>query len=241
MTEQSNVPMMPGGPEPFYQVWMRALTRPNEQTYIDLAASPNARAGTAYLWYFLGSLVSFLLASFVQGAMMSQMMQQFAPEAGQQFDPSLFGSSLIASLCGAPIGAAVSTLFFAIGVMIVQWIAKMFGGRGTPDQLAYTLSAVLTPFLFISGVLTLLGAVPYVGLCFSLISGLAGLYVLVLEVMAVKGVNQFGWGAAIGSLFIPILVIGFVCGCLVVGMFMILGPAIGDVFSGINQSLQSVP
>ena len=117
----------------------------------------------------------------------------------------------------------------------------MFGGRGNFTQLAYVLSAILSPFLLLSSVLTLLSAIPFVGLCFSLVSMLAGLYVLVLEIMAVKGVNQFGWGAAIGSLFIPGLVVGFVCGCLVIGSLMALGPIIGNVFSGINQSLQGVP
>jgi hypothetical protein len=33
----------------------------------------------------------------------------------------------------------------------------------------------------------------------------------------------------------------FVCGCLVIGSLMVMGPAIGDVFSQMNQSLQGVP
>ena len=149
--------------------------------------------------------------------------------------------TLITAVCGAPVLAVIGVLFFALGTAIVQWIAKMFGGRGNFTQLAYVLSAILSPFLLLSSVLTLLSAIPFVGLCFSLVSMLAGLYVLVLEIMAVKGVNQFGWGAAIGSLFIPGLVVGFVCGCLVIGSLMALGPIIGNVFSGINQSLQGVP
>ena len=50
MNEQSNMPVMSATPEPFYQVWIKALTRPSEQTYAELAASPNAKANTAYLW-----------------------------------------------------------------------------------------------------------------------------------------------------------------------------------------------
>ena len=42
---------------------------------------------------------------------------------------------------------------------------------------------------------------------------------------------------AVGSVLLPGLVIGFVCGCLVIAILMLLGPAIGDVFSTINQSL----
>ncbi len=240
MSDQSNVPMTSAGPEPFYQVWLKALTRPNEQTFVDLAASPNAKAGTAYLWYFIASIVQFIMASLVQGAILRQLMQEFAPSEARQFGGG-FGSTLIGAICGAPVAAVVSTIFFAIGVAIVQWIARMFGGRGTTDKLAYTLASVAAPALILGGLLTLLGAIPYVGLCFSAISVGLGFYVLYLEVAAVKGVNQFGWGAAAGSLFIPGLVIAFVCGCLVIGGLALMGPAIGDVLSQINQSLQSVP
>jgi len=41
--------------------------------------------------------------------------------------------------------------------------------------------------------------------------------------MAVKGVNRFGWGEAVGSVFIPGLVIGLLCCCLVGGIFAIAG------------------
>jgi hypothetical protein len=238
MNEPSNAPIMTPPPERtgWLPVWTRALTQPREETFTALAASPNAKARTGYLWYFLGSLVSILLASLVQGAVMGPMMEQFGLDSSQ-FGSGEIGTILITAICGAPIGAVVSTAFFAIGVLIVQWIAGMFGGRGTNDQLVYTMSAILTPYLFISGLLTLLTAIPYVGFCFGLVSALAGIYILVLEVMAVKGVNQFGWGPAIGSLFIPVLVIGFLCACLIAGAFLLLGPVVGNVFDSINQSL----
>jgi len=242
MNEQSNMPVMSATPEPFYQVWIKALTRPSEQTYAELAASPNAKANTAYLWYFVAALVQFFFVSLVQGAVMKRTLEQMGGGQYGQFNSGGgIAGTLITAVCGAPVLAVIGVLFFALGTAIVQWIAKMFGGRGNFTQLAYVLSAILSPFLLLSSVLTLLSAIPFVGLCFSLVSMLAGLYVLVLEIMAVKGVNQFGWGAAIGSLFIPGLVVGFVCGCLVIGSLMALGPIIGNVFSGINQSLQGVP
>ncbi|HEY2980560.1 MAG TPA: YIP1 family protein [Anaerolineales bacterium] len=239
MTDQSNLPVMAGAAEPFYQTWMKALTRPSEQTFAAMAASPNAKASTAYLWYFLAALVSFFLTSLVQGALMRQMIQDLGDSG--QFDSGGVGGGLIGVVCGAPIGAAISTLFFGIIVAVVQWIAKMFGGKGTADQLAYTLAAILAPYSIVAGLLALLGAIPTVGFCFGLVSLGFLAYVIVLEVMAVKGVNQFGWGEAIGSLFIPILAVALLCACLVGAVFMLAGPAIGDVFSQINQSLQNAP
>jgi Yip1-like protein len=218
MDEQSNAPLpapaAPGGMAGWFSVWMAAVTKPYEQTFAEMAASPNAKATTAYIWVFLGSLVSFFLASLVQGVAMRQLMQQYGME--NQFGSGGIGTRLITIVCGAPISAVISVVLFAVVVGIIQFLAKSFGGRGTFDQLAYTFAAIYTPFTLLSGVLTLLSAIPYVGYCFTFISLLALLYVLALQVMAVKGVNQFGWGQAAGSYFLPVLVL---CCCLAVVAF----------------------
>ncbi len=240
MNDQMNTPMssMPsgGGPTPFYQVWINALTKPNEQTFADIANSGNAKATTAYLWIFIGSLVQIFLSALVQSAAMRRLLEQ-AGGSGNQLGGGGIATRLIGAICGAPVGAVIVTLFFAIGIFIIQWIAKMFGGKGTPDQLAYAMASIAAPYSIIAGVFALFGAIPFVGLCFSIILGIAGLYILVLQVMAIKGVNQFGWGQAIGSLFIPGVVIGIFCGCLAFGAVALLGPAIRNAFNQINQSL----
>ena len=229
MNDQMNAPMssMPsgGGPIPFYQVWINALTKPNEQTFADIANSPNANARTAYIWIFVASLVQFFFTALVQGAMMQSLLDQ-AGGSGSQLGGNGIVARLVGVVCGAPIGALIVTLFFALGMYIVQWIAKMFGGTGTSDQLAYAMASIAAPYSIVAGLFTLLGAIPLVGLCFSVILAIAGLYILVLEVMAVKGVNKFGWGQAIGSLFIPGLVIAVFCGCLAFGLSALLVPLI---------------
>ena len=238
MNEQPNTPMSapsPGGISSWFSVWMKAMTKPGEQTFASLATSGNAKASTAYLWVFIGSLVNIFLASLVQGETTRRMLQQFGLDA-----PAGGGgivNLLVTAVCGAPIGAVIVVIGFAILTGIVQWIAKMFGGKGTFDQLAYGFAAILTPVYLVSGVLSLLSAIPFVGLCFSILSLILFLYVLFLEVAAVKGVNQFGWGQAAGSVFIPLIVI-FCCVFVgVFGMRTLLGPKIGDTFSSINNSL----
>ena len=216
MDEQSNAPMPvpPSGMASWFPVWIAAVTKPKEQTFVELANSSAAKATTAYIWVFIGSLVSTFLASLVQNATMRQMMQQYGMNS--QFGNGGVGSRLITVICGAPIAAVVSVIIFAVVVGIVQFLAKSFGGRGTFDQLAYTFAAIYAPFALVSGVLALLSAIPYVGYCFTFISLLALLYVLALQVMAVKAVNQFGWGQAAGSFFLPVLVL---CCCLAVAAF----------------------
>jgi hypothetical protein len=225
----------PAGVSAWLSTWREAITRPNEQTFARIAQSPQAKSTTALLWIFLTSLLSSFLASLVQGVMVRQLLQN------SDFGVDQFGAGaanpLVATICGAPIAAVISTVLFAVFVGIVQLVAKMFGGRGTFDQLAYAIGAIVAPFYLVSGLLTLLSAIPYVGLCFGLLSLVALLYVVALEVTAVKGVNQFGWGQAAGSVLLPLL--GFFC-CLaavVAGLVSVLGPVFQDVIDQINPTL----
>ena len=230
-----NAPIMPAGSTSIFQTWINALTKPNEQTYSEIAASPNAKASTAYLWVFLSSIVTSLISLIVQGATVRERLAQSGVGANQLGNG--FGGVLITLLCGTPIIAVIGTVVFAIFLAIVQWIAKMFGGKGTFDQMAYTFASISVPYSLVSSVFILLSAIPYVGGCFNIILGIAGLYILFLEIMAVKGVNQFGWGAAVGSLLIPVLVVGLLCCCLFAALGTLIGPAVGNIFSTINQSL----
>ena len=213
MNELPSEPAREVAPDSVFQIWTRALTKPSEHTYAALASSPRAKATTAYLWMFVASLIQFLLSSLVQ----RQMMDNFRLYG---FDVSGLGQRggisaiLVSLICVAPILAALSTLVFAVMVAIVQWLARMFGGTGTNDQLAYTMAAIAAPVAILSGILSLLGAIPYAGLCFGLLGFLVGIYLLVLQIMAVKGVNQIGWGGALGAYFIPVLVLGFICACI---------------------------
>lgn len=236
MSDQlSNAPITPAAPPSIFQTWINALTRPNEQTYRDIAASPNAKATTAYLWMFISSIVTSIITLIIRGATIRDRFSQSGLSTDQV--GTGIGGILVALICVVPILAAIGTLFFAIGVAIIQWIAKMFGGTGTFDQMAYTFAAISVPYSLVSAVFILLSAIPYVGGCFNIILGIAGLYILVLEILAVKGVNQFGLWPAIGSLFIPGLVVGLFCCCIFAALGAALGPAIGNVFSTINQSL----
>ena len=230
MNEQPGTPMLPppSGVSDWIATWRDAITKPSEQTYLRIALSPNAKTSTALLWVFLGSLVNFLLASLVQGRLMSQMMQN----SGLDFEglPAGTGGELLTAICGAPIGALISVAFFALGVGVFQLIARMFGGRGTFEQLAYTLAAIVTPFYFVSGALTLLSAIPYVGACFGIIGFIAGLYVLFLEITAVKGVNQFGWGQAAASVLLPVFVVACCVAVGVISVFSLLAPEFAEIF-----------
>jgi len=126
-------------------------------------------------------------------------------------------------------------------VAIIQWIAKLFGGTGNYEKLLYAFAAITVPFTIVSSLFVLLGVIPFVGICTGVISFGLSIYALVLQVMAVKAINRFGWGQAAGSVLMPGCVVFILCACVVIGGLMLMGPMIGNVFSGINQSLQLAP
>jgi hypothetical protein len=246
----SNAPIMESRPGPagWLPVWIRAVTQPNEQTFVDITEHPDATSKTAFIWIFIAGTVTTLVSGLIQAILLAVgiMPQTYPgmeelPGGGADMLPFVAGSSLVSTICAAPIAGVISVIGFAIGVAIIQWIAKMFGGTGTFDKLAYGIAAISVPLSLVSMLLTPLNVVPYLNYCTILLTFVFTIYALYLQVLAVKAVNRFGWGAALGSVFIPSLVIIFVCGCLVLGGLMLMGPAIGEVFSEINQSLQNAP
>jgi hypothetical protein len=237
------VPVMESKPGPagWLAVWIKAVTKPSEQTYIEISESPDARMQTAFIWVFIAGTISGIAQAILRAAYAAMGttpqipgLEQFSQQPG---DGGTAIGSLVGGICASPLVGLLSVLFFAIGIAITQWIAKLFGGTGNFEKLAYTTAAISVPFTLITSVLTLIGVIPFVGICTGIISLILSLYILYLQITAVKAVNRFGWGPAVGAVLIPVLVVLFVCGCLTIAILTLLGPAIGDVFSGINQSL----
>ncbi len=244
MSEYSNEPKLPVSSPAMSMIetWIAALTKPNEGTFAQIAAQPGASASKAFLWVFIASLLTSLASLIVQavsaGGQMDTLRQFMPPEIARELPvgaaPSIgFG----AIVCGAPIGALFAVLGFAIVTAIIQWVAKLFGGTGSFDKLAYTFSAITVPYSIIAAVLALVGIIPFVGILTGLISLVLAIYVLVLEVLAVKAVNRLDTGKAVGAVLLPVVVFFLLICCCVVVVVAALGPMIGEVFSTINQSL----
>ena len=247
MSEFSNEPVVPeSGPAmSMIDTWMAALTKPNEGTFARIVAQPGASTSKAFLWVFVASLITSFASAIAQaasfGSGMESLRQFLPPEIARELPigaaPS-FGIGTIGTIiCGAPIGAVFAVLFFAIGVALVQWVAKLFGGTGSFDKLAYAFSAITVPVSVISAVLALIGIIPFIGILTGLISLALGIYVIVLQVLAVKAVNGLDTGKAVGAVFLPALAIFLVICCCAVIVGVAMGSVIGDVFNSINQSL----
>lgn len=254
MSEFDNTPVVPPssrppGPAGWFPVWIKAVTKPNEQTFVDITESPDASSKTAYLWVFIAGTISGIIqaisAAIIAATGASSPLSQI-PGLEQYFPQSAGGGgsvgiTLVSGLCMSPLAGLLSIVFFALGVAIMQWIAKLFGGTGTYEKLLYAFAAISVPFTIVSSLFALLNAIPYVGICTGIISFGLSIYALVLQVTAIKAVNRFGWGQAIGSVLLPVILILVVCSCVVIITLTLLGPVIGNVFNDINQGLQFAP
>jgi len=233
MSVQQNPIVPAGGFASWLNTWITAVTKPNEQTYVDLAGRPEAKANKAYLWVFIASTLGTLVAGLLQALVLAMGFGQ----GGTQLYSQMAGGSIVSVICAAPIAGGVSVLGFMIGTGLIQWVAKLFGGRGTFNKLAYVMGAISVPITLVSSIITPFSVITYLGIVIGLLSFALGCYAIYLEVLAVKAVNQFSWGKAIGSVILPALVIGLLCACIVVVVLLLLGPAIGNVFSQVQQGL----
>jgi hypothetical protein len=196
-------------PTGWIQTWIRAISLPSEQTFIDISESPAAQSRTAYLWIFIVSTLSVVVTGILKIFIMG-VSGQSGSETGGSF------------ICMFPFAGALSVLFFGLCVSIVQWIAKLLGGTGSYDKLAYVTSAFSTPIILAAMFVTPFFIAPYINIFAGLLGAVMVFYSLFLQVMAVKAVNRLGWGQAAGSVLIPgtailaayicILAIGFAAG-----------------------------
>lgn len=235
-------PARPAGLSEWFSIWMTAVTKRSEQTYAMIAEHPDARTTSrAFTWIFLAGTVSALISGIIQVVLELAGFSSQMPGIADMFGSAQGGIafSLGFSICFSPIAGALAVLFFTISVGIIQWIATRFGGVGTFSKLAYTMAAVSVPFTLVSSVLTPFSSIPYLGIFTGLVSLFLAIYAIVLEVTAVKGVNRFGWGPALGSFFLPTVVL-LCCALVPIGVIAamrMLGPQIGNTFSTISNSL----
>ena len=245
MNDQFNAPVSTGpeaaGVAGWVSTWMTAITKPSEQTYAALAERPEAQTNSrAFTWVFLAGTASALISGVLQAILELAGFRSQTPGFGDVFGGGAAQNGLVSlgvAICVSPIAGAIGTLFFAIGIGIIQWVAGMFKGTGTYSQLAYTVAAISVPFSLISSILTPFSGVQYLNICTGILSLGLGLYAIALEIMAVKAVNRFGWGEAAGSVLLPFVVICCCVSIVVFGILTTLGPAISNTFNSIQQSL----
>lgn len=220
----------PYEPLSWWESWTSAIFKPSVATFERIANDPQASILRASLWVFFGALVGMLISvplGLVFNPDMVNQLQQVTGELG-----SALTATLGLMLCVVPLSALFSVLGMIISGALIQLVARLFGGQGTLEGTLNALAAITAPLTPVSA---LLGVIPVVGYCLALP---VSLYIMVLNVMAVKASNRFGWGAAVAAVLLPGLVIGGLCCCAAFALASAIGVALPDL---LNQSGFTLP
>lgn len=184
-------------------------------TFEDLAARPPA--GMA--------LVLYALILAVGGLASLPALEKSLTDAGL--------GSMMGSIAGflTPIYLVVTVLLWIVGAAVLHLLAEWLGGQGRAADL-FTLSAFYRiPELFLAP-LTLLTALVWRGLA-TPISLVIELWVLVLQVIALRANYRFGTGRAILVLVLPLLFTVAVVVALVISAVILAVPFLPRGLNGV--------
>ncbi len=225
------------------ETWIAAVTEPNVNTFTNIAGQSGASLSKAFLWVLLAFLITAFSKAIAQTAGMGQSMKMIRdmlpPELAREIPANLGSGGGIATrigaiICGAPLGAIVGVLFFAISVALILWVAKLFGGTGEFEKLAYAFAAIMVPIAVVNGGLALFGMIPFVGIFFGLVSFIVSIYSLILRILAVQAVTGLDSGKSAASVILPWLIV-FIFICCCVALFgALFGKALSDALGQMN-------
>jgi hypothetical protein len=179
-------------------VWTMVLTKPGTETFELILNDPQASRQRAFKWIFITGTIGLFIQQLVNHFKLSSYYAQY----GYDYPTSaLFAQLGIAVV----LGGIFMLLVFIIGNGITQAIARALGGVGTYGEYFYVSAAYSAPLVMVNVAVTAFAGMG--GVAFGLVSIALTIYQLMLSVMALKAVNQFGTGRALLAIFMPALVI----------------------------------
>jgi hypothetical protein len=173
-----------------------------------------------------GVLVNFFVSLSFFGSVPSQLLQlsqlgitPLPPEFASTFNLG----TVIPCACGGSVAGAIAGLFnFFLVSALFSVVARLFGGRGDFVVQSYLMSLVYAPFGLLSGIFAPLRLLSGISPIFSWVSLLISICIsimaLIMMVRALKSAHGYGTGAALGTLFLP----GIVLGCLAAMVVIVL-------------------
>ncbi len=200
----------PGRPFVWYDIWFRALTQANVDSYTELVRDPLARPGRAYWWVFMAGMVTGLVS----------LMNPFLISTLSQFEHEKGGANISAILAvilvvGVPFSAGIGVLALMLEAAIYSLLARLFGGSGNFSRTVYLIGAYTAPVSIITGIL---GVIPLVNCLTFLLAS----YTLWLNIVSIQAAQRLNGGRATIVVLLPSLtIIILLCLVLIFG-----GPAL---------------
>jgi hypothetical protein len=168
-------------------------------------------------------------------SLIKQSLPEFDQIPGFSFGFGIGG--IFGILCSAPLTGVFSVIGFAIGTALIHWVALFLGGKANFDRIAYALGAIYAPITIISAFLVPFYAIRFAAFCILPLLLAVGIYALYLQIAAVKAVHGFGWLEASIAVFLPVILIVFLCAFTVIGLMRAIGPSLNNILQQIQPSL----
>jgi len=215
-------------PRPFGEIpglWLK-ITQMTEQFFAQEA--PRASGSNTLISVVILAVLSAVLSalsSLIGGGLQAALL----PPEYRDMAAAGLGGSVVCAICSGLIGTALG---FYIGNGLTYLGARVLGGDGDFGTQTYLQSLFAVPIGIVSAVA---GLVPVVGA----IAVLAlAVYAFILNVRLFKVIHNLTSGKAVAAIILPGLAVAVVVACLMIVILIVLGPAIGNVFSDIVNNIQ---
>lgn len=181
------------------QAWWVTISRPSAASFQQLVGLPSASWFRAYLWVLISLLIGFGMENLFAQAWREDPLNRSLP--AYFLTRAAFGMSIF-----------VFATVFAYGA------AHILGGRGSYADMAFAQAAGFAAHNLASSTAASLPDFLGEAVRLSLLSGLIGLYGLVLVLIAVKAAARFSWKRSLLTFVISGIITATLVGGIAVGM-----------------------
>jgi hypothetical protein len=215
----------------WYEIWLDVWLHPGMAPFKTILGEPGKDVKRAFIWVaitsFIATLISYLFSALV---MRNWMADAFGGEIFKNY-----GGYTLSYICGIILTPIFAILGIAVSAAVYHWIAKLLGGHGYWNDLLFCLSAVAAPATLIGGIIGIVSMLffqnPVLVFLPTMVALAFGIYIIILNVNAIKAAEDVGTWQALGAIFIPtIIVVALVTCCTLV----ILVPIISSAVTGIQ-------
>ncbi|OGN88705.1 MAG: hypothetical protein A2Y88_13680 [Chloroflexi bacterium RBG_13_48_10] len=221
--------VQPGKPRKWYEIWWDIFSHPGLAPFQSILNEPGHDITRGLIWVAVTSFIVTLVSFLFSALMIRNLMADYF--GSMMFEN--YGGYTLYYLCSVILYPFFAILGIAITAGIYHWIAKLFHGKGNWDDLVFCLSAVTAPGTLVGGVIgifsLLLFKTPVLIFLPTMVSLAFAIYIIVLNVNAIKAVEDIGTWEAIGTMFIPAFVVGVLVVCCSI---LILIPIFSQTISG---------
>ena len=221
--------IQPVQPRKWYEIWWDVWLHPGIAPFQTILNEPNHEMTRGFIWVAVTSFIVTLVSSLFSAL----VMRNLAADAfgGTMFEN--YATYTLSAICGVILSPIFAIIGVAISAGIYHWVAKLFHGKGNWTDLVFCLSAVTAPGTLVGGVIGIFSLLFFQNpllIFLPVFMALAfAVYMIILNVNAIRAAEDVGTWEAIGTIFIPTIIIVVLVTCC---SLVALVPIISSVVNG---------